>query len=141
MSLYLDKPAARRALRNVRKEAAGIASAASALSRSMKNFKGDTGLSGKAFTSAKNHFGDTYYAVLLLSIKAADELKTSAERYLKMLEQPYTLDRSIMDEAKLKRQRDRFQDLADGYNNKAADAKDPETKDYYENILSEFCIG
>ena len=134
MSLYLDKPAARRALRNVRKEAAGIASAASALSRSMKNFKGDTGLSGKAFTSAKNHFGDTYYAVLLLSIKAADELKTSAEKYLKMLEQPYTLDRSIMDEAKLKRQRDRFQDLADGYNNKAADAKDPETKDYYERL-------
>ena len=134
MSLYLDKRKARRALRHIRKEASGIASAANALGKGMQDFKNDANLDGKAFKSARNHFGYTYYAVLLMAIKAADMLKTNAESYLKALEEPYTLDRAIMDESKLITQRDKMENLVDWYD--LAQTLYPESKAAYEKLYN-----
>ena len=134
MSLYLNKAEMRSTLRQIIQETARIAKAANDLNKGIKDFAGDRNLQGEAFQSAKDHFNETYYAALLLTISTCDQLRNCAEDLMGKLDAPFTIDGNKMDEKKLIDQRDRFQELADGYNNKAAYAKDPETKDYYERL-------
>ena len=134
MSLYLNKREMRSTLRQIIQETSSIAKAANELNKGIKGFTGDKNLQGEAFKSAKDHFDETYYAALLLTISTCDQLNICTKNLMDKLDEPFTIDGNKMDEDKLSDQRDRFQKLADGYNNKAADAKDPETKDYYKRL-------
>ena len=123
-------------LRQIRQDVAGIAKAANQLNIGIKDFAGDANLQGEAFQSARDHFNETYYAALLLTISTCDQLKICVENLMGKLDRSFTIDRNKMDEDKLSKQRDRFKELADGYHNRAKDEKDPELKDYYERLYN-----
>ena len=101
MSLILDKGEVRQSLRQMIQEAAQIAKAANKLDNKMIGLKNDSTLRGEGFSSAKNHFGDTYHKALLLTIKTCDNIKSSAERLLNNLDKPFVLDKEVMKEEDL----------------------------------------
>ena len=133
MSLILNKSEATNTLKGIGKQAAKIAKAAYALSTNINEFSGDGSLMGATFESARSHFGDEYGTALLQTIQVCDELKANAEEMIKAISVPFTLDRGILDESILEKQREALHEEMKGYKQKRED--NPELKYYYSKLI------